>query len=289
MEVREDKHSLSDKQFQKLCSLVYSATGIVLADSKRQMVYRRLMRRVRELKVESFSVYFGMLEAENSNELPNFLNAITTNFTSFFRENHHFDYMKSHFLPAHEKLVGSDRRLRIWSAACSTGEEPYSLAITLRDYFGSRMDQWDCKILATDIDTVVLDRASNGVYDANRIETIPDSIKKKWFMKRSLDGSELVKVSPDLQHLITFKQLNLMHEWPMRGPFDLIICRNVMIYFDKQTQSKLLNRFIELLRPGGILMLGHSESIAKDYIDLKPDGRTTYIKVDPGSMHYEKH
>lgn len=289
MEVREEKHSLSDKQFKKLCTLVYDATGIVLAEGKRQMVYRRLMRRVRELKIDSFFDYCRMLEAENSNELPNFLNAITTNFTSFFREKHHFEYMTDTFLPAHTRQFAASRRLRIWSAASSTGEEPYSLAITLLEYFGSQWHNWDCKVLATDIDTNVLEHARNGVYDASRIENLPESVKKRWFLRKKQGDSELVRVVPELQEVLTYKQLNLMHEWPIRGPLDLIICRNVLIYFDKPTQAMLLDRFVKLLRPGGVLMLGHSESIAKDYTGLKPDGRTTYIKLSPESKAYESH
>jgi len=286
VEARADKHSLSDQQFEKLCGLVYQSTGIVLAESKRQMVYRRLMRRVRELKVESFSRYYELLEDANSNELPNFLNAITTNFTSFFRESHHFDYLKDTFLPSHVRLYGAGKRLRIWSAACSTGEEPYSLAITLCEFFGNSLQQWDCKILATDIDTNVLESGKNGVYDADRIESLPEATKKRWFKRRYTELREEVKVDDRLKRLITFKPLNLMHEWPVKGPFDAIVCRNVMIYFDKPTQAVLLAKFLRLLRPGGVLMLGHSESIAKDYRELKPDGRTTYIKIssEPGSL-----
>jgi len=278
VEAREDRHSLSDKQFHKLCSLVYDATGIVLVESKRQMVYRRLMRRIRELKLESFPDYYLLLEADNSSELPNFLNAITTNFTSFFREHHHFDYLKTKFLPDHCQKFGYGR-LRVWSSACSTGEEPYSLAITLSEFYGSRISQCDCKILATDIDTNVLNHAREGVYDAERIESLPEAVKKKWFKRRETDSRAEVKVDPDLQRLITFKQLNLMHNWPMHGPFDVILCRNVMIYFDKPTQAMLLRKFFELLRPNGVLMLGHSESIAKDFTQLRPDGRTTYLKI----------
>ena len=288
MEVREDRHSLSDKHFEQLCTLVYKATGIVLADSKRQMVYRRLMRRVRELKIDSFSDYYHMLQNEESNELPNFLNAITTNFTSFFREGHHFDYLKQTFLVEHERQFGSGKRLRIWSTASSTGEEPYSLAITLNEYFGGSISQWDCKVLATDIDSTVIEHCQRGVYDADRIESLPEQVKKKWFKRRSAELREEVKVHEQLQKIITFKQLNLMHDWPMRGPFDVIMCRNVMIYFDKPTQAMLLSRFLKLLRVGGVLMLGHSESIAKDCRELKPDGRTTYIKVAQEFGAYER-
>ncbi len=278
MEARSEEHSLSDKQFKKLCDLVYDSTGIVLAEGKRQMVYRRLMRRIRELQLKTFPEYYALLENNDDTEWPNFLNAITTNFTSFFRENHHFEYLKSDFLPKHCREFGRER-LRVWSTASSTGEEPYSLAITLRDFYGHGVADTDCRILATDLDTNVLETARAGIYEADRIEGLPEAVKRKNFKQRVVDGKALVKVDQELQQLIAFKQLNLMHDWPMRGPFDVIMCRNVMIYFDKPTQAKLLKKFMRLLRPSGVLMLGHSESIAKDFSQLKSDGKTTYIKV----------
>lgn len=278
MEMRSEEHSLSDRQFKKLCDLVYDSTGIVLAEGKRQMVYRRLMRRIRDLKLGSFPDYYQLLEQSDSVEWPNFLNAITTNFTSFFREEHHFEYLKNEFLPIHCKEFGRDR-LRVWSSASSTGEEPYSLAITLREFYGPSIVNSDCKILATDLDTNVIEHAKRGIYDADRIEDLPETMKREFFKRRVADGKAEVKVDAALQKIITFKQLNLMKHWPMAGPFDVIVCRNVMIYFDKPTQARLLTKFIDLLRPNGVLMLGHSESIAKDFNQLRPDGRTTYIKV----------
>lgn len=278
MEARSLEHSLTDKQFKTLCDLVYDATGIVLAEGKRQMVYRRLMRRIRELKLDTFPEYYRLLEQEDDAEWPNFLNAITTNFTSFFRENHHFEYLKNNFLPKHCNEFGRDR-LRVWSSASSTGEEPYSLAITLRDFYGPGITDSNWKILATDLDTNVIDHAKTGVYDADRIDGLPEQVKKNYFKRRTTGDREEVKVANELQSLVTFKPLNLMHDWPMKGPFDIIVCRNVMIYFDKPTQAKLLKKFIKLLRPNGVLMLGHSESIAKDFHQLRADGRTTYLKV----------
>lgn len=275
---RGKQHSLSSKEFKFICKLVYDATGIVLDERKREMVYRRLMRRTRDLKLASFASYCQLLDDPNSGELPNFTNAITTNLTSFFRENHHFDYLRDTFIPEHISRFGHSRRLRIWSSASSTGEEPYSIAITLLQAFGSQASEWDMKILATDLDTEVLATGIEGVYKKDRIKDLPASNSKSWFKRGRGNNSDMVKVHPDLQQLITFKALNLLHDWPMRGPFDVIFCRNVLIYFDKPTQQKLVRRFHQMLRPGGLLMLGHSESLAKDDQLYRVLGRTIFEK-----------
>lgn len=273
---RAQDHQLSDKDFRFICKLVYNQTGIVLGEHKRIMVYRRLMRRTRELQIGSFSDYCRLLENQQSGELPNFINAITTNLTSFFREVHHFDYLRSDFLPEHQNTYGASRRLRIWSAGCSTGEEPYSLAITLSETFGDALANWDAKILATDLDTTVLETAKQGVYKSDRIEGLPGRVQKRWFRRGKNDKADLVKVDPSLAGLITFKQLNLLHEWPVKGPFDVIMCRNVLIYFDRETQRSLVERYSNLLRPGGLLILGHSESVAKGFSQFQMIGRTIF-------------
>lgn len=275
---RSEAHQLSNRDFKFICKLVYNNTGIVLGEHKRVMVYRRLMRRTRELKISSFAEYCRFLEDTGNGELPNFINAITTNLTSFFRESHHFDYLRSHFLPHHMAQFGESRRLRIWSAGCSTGEEPYSLAITLCQAFESRLAGWDAKILATDLDTSVLETAGQGIYKTERIADLPKSLQKRWFRRGKGERESLVKVNPMLKKLITFKQLNLQGEWPMRGPFDVIMCRNVLIYFDRATQQELVQRYAELLRPGGVLILGHSESVAKGFRDFQMVGRTIFLK-----------
>lgn len=277
---RLEAHRLSDKEFRFICDLVYQATGIVLDERKREMVYRRLMRRTRSLKIASFSDYCELLASGCDNELPEFINSITTNLTSFFRENHHFDYLKNSFLPEHLAKHGHSKRLRIWSAACSTGEEPYSLAVTLHEAMGSLLNSWDAKILATDLDTNVLATAIDGIYKDERIKDIPENYKKKWFKRGSGENSSQVKVAPKLQALITFKQLNLLHQWPIKGPFDIIMCRNVLIYFDKPTQQQLIARYYELIRPGGLLILGHSESLAKDDKHFDIVGRTIFKKPE---------
>lgn len=275
---RSSEHQLGNKEFKFICKLVYETTGIVLGEGKREMVYRRLMRRTRELKIPSFSEYCQLLKVADSQELPNFVNAITTNLTSFFREQHHFDYLRDTFLPEHQRDFLSSRRLRIWSAACSTGEEPYSLAMTVNEAMGSILSAWDVAILATDLDTNVLETAKQGVYRSDSIKDLPHSRRKRWIKKGSGDKQNFVKVNPSLAKLITFKQLNLLEQWPMRGPFDVIMCRNVLIYFDKDTQEGLIDRFTSMLRPGGLLLLGHSESIRKNLDRFESRGRTMFEK-----------
>jgi len=275
---RTQEHSLSSEEFKFICQLVYDTSGIVLGERKREMVYRRLMRRTRELRISSFKAYYQLLKDDEGIELPNFINSITTNLTGFYREKHHFDYLKQHFIPEHINNFGESKRLRVWSSACSTGEEPYTLAITLMESMSDILNQWDVKILATDLDTQVVEKAKSGIYTMERIEKVDRSIQKKWFQRSKNQHSNDVKVNQKLAQLITFKQLNLLHQWPMNGPFDVIFCRNVLIYFDKPTQSELINRFHELLRPGGILMLGHSESIEKSNNSFDIKGRTVFEK-----------
>tara|TARA_B110000881_G_scaffold202858_1_gene203110 strand:- start:171 stop:1037 length:867 start_codon:yes stop_codon:yes gene_type:complete len=273
---------LSDSDFKFLCEYVYDATGIVLNDSKREMVYRRLTRIVRERNLASFTDYCHLLKTSPEQEKNYFVNAITTNLTSFFREQHHFDYLIQHELPklisAKSKKSSEERRLRVWSSATSTGEEPYSIAITLLEGMKNVLNQWDIKVLATDIDSNVLAKAKSGVYDEKRIEDIAANYKKKYFHKGSGDNDNKVKVDSSLQKLITFKQLNLLHDWPLKGPFDIIFCRNVIIYFDKKTQQELFERYYDLLAPGGLLMLGHSENLGAYQKYFENVGRTIFRK-----------
>jgi len=248
------------------------------------MVYRRLTRIVRDRKLKSFTAYCQILRDSPEEEKGYFVNAITTNLTSFFRENHHFDYLLQTEIP---KLLKqnpgpnrreTDKRLRIWSSATSTGEEPYSIAITLMEAMKGTIQNWDVKILATDIDSNVLAKAKQGVYENKRIEDIPDKYKKHYFHRGKGENSSNVKVDKKLQQLITFKQLNLLHNWPMKGPFDVIFCRNVIIYFDKATQLDLFARYYELLTPGGLLILGHSENLGTFTKYFENVGRTIFRK-----------
>ena len=275
---RASEHQLSAKEFRFVTTLVYNKTGIVLGEQKREMVYRRLMRRIRELGIDSFSTYCRLLDDDSGNELPNFINSITTNLTSFYRESHHFDYILNTFIPNWTESAADPRTVKVWSAACSTGEEPYSLSITLNKALQKYQLNWDYKILATDLDTNVLNTAKNAVYDEKRIADIPVEYRKLGFLKGKGALAGKVRVRPEMVDPITFRQLNLLEKWPLKGPFDIIMCRNVLIYFDREMQQKLVNRFIELLRPGGLLMLGHSESMAKGNTPLITKGRTIFEK-----------
>jgi chemotaxis protein methyltransferase CheR len=280
MTSRDKAFELSKNDFNFLCQYVYDIAGIVLNASKKEMVYRRLTRIIRERKISSFTEYCNLLKAEPEKEKDYFINAITTNLTSFFREQHHFDYMVQHELP---KLIKNSltnhKRLRIWSSASSTGEEPYSIAMTLLETMKDSLSQWDAKILATDIDSNVLAAGKSGVYDDRRIEDIPKKLKEKYFHKGVGNNQSKVKVDKELRKLITFKQLNLLHDWPMKGPFDIIFCRNVIIYFDKKTQQELFARYYEMLAPGGLLILGHSENLGQYQAHFDNVGRTIFRKV----------
>jgi len=279
MTIRDKAFELSKDNLNFLCQYVYDVAGIVLNTSKKEMLYRRLTRIIRERKITTFTEYCDLLKAEPAKEKDYFINAITTNLTSFFREQHHFDYMAQHELP---KLIKNSltnhKRLRIWSSASSTGEEPYSIAITLLETMKDSVGQWDAKILATDIDSNVLAAGKNGIYDNRRIEDIPKKFKDKYFHKGVGTNKNKVKVDEKLQNLITFKQLNLLHDWPMKGPFDIIFCRNVIIYFDKTTQQELFARYYEMLTPGGLLFLGHSENLGQYQAHFENVGRTIFRK-----------
>jgi len=282
-QVRANKYTLSDREFGFICKLVYDSTGIVLDERKREMVYRRLMRRTRELRLDSFSDYCTLLKNEEALELPNFTNAITTNLTSFFRESHHFDHLRDVMLPdmlKQQRRQSDGRRLRIWSSACSTGEEPYSTAITLLEALGAEISSWDARILATDLDSNVVATGSAGVYKEDRIKDLDPALKRKWFHEGIEDNRGFVKVDKRMSQLITFKTLNLLHDWPMQGPFDVIFCRNVLIYFDKETQYKLILRYFDLLRPGGLLFLGHSESMPKEISQFEFLGKTMFRRPE---------
>ncbi|MFT7683616.1 MAG: chemotaxis protein methyltransferase CheR [Moritella dasanensis] len=277
---REKSFELSQSDFNFICQYTYEIAGIVLNASKKEMVYRRLTRIIRARNIASFTEYCDLLKSEPEKEKDYFINAITTNLTNFFREQHHFDYMLQHELPKIiENSLTNYKRLRIWSSASSTGEEPYSIAITLLEGMKSSLDQWDAKILATDIDSDVLSVGKGGVYDNHRIEDVPKKITDKYFHKGIGKNKNKVKVDEKLSKLITFKQLNLLCDWPMKGPFDIIFCRNVVIYFDKETQQKLFARYYEILAPGGLLILGHSENLGAHQVHFENVGRTIYRKV----------
>lgn len=265
---------MSKENFCVIQKVAYDLTGIQLGEHKKNMVYSRLSRRLRSLDLKTFDPYCDILKCRDHPELGDFINAITTNLTSFFRENHHFEYLKNTVLPELIRKHQKDKRIRIWSAGCSVGEEPYSIAMVVREKVHP---SWDVKLLATDLDTNVVAHGKAGVYESDRIESVSDERKKKWFSCSSDGGS--VKVKPSLQELITFKSLNLLEKWPIKGPFDVIFCRNVVIYFDKETQKKLFDRYADLLAPGGYLFIGHSESLHRVSDRFKSLGKTMYQKI----------
>ncbi|SNS60441.1 MCP methyltransferase, CheR-type [Noviherbaspirillum humi] len=257
------------RDFERVRSLIYRRAGIALADSKQEMVYSRLARRLRATGIRSFQQYLDQLESHaDSPEWEAFTNALTTNLTAFFREAHHFP-----ILAEHARKKGGP--LTVWCSASSTGEEPYSIAITLCEAFNSLTPP--VQIIATDIDTNVLNTAAHGVYPFERVEKLEPERLRKFFLKGRGEQEGLVRVRPELRQLITFKQLNLLEGgWPVQGPFDAIFCRNVMIYFDKPTQGKILSRFAPLMKPDALLFAGHSENFLYVSNAFKLRGKTVY-------------
>jgi chemotaxis protein methyltransferase CheR len=257
----EQTQILGDRDFKRISELVYDHCGISLPDGKKQLVQARIAKRMRGSNFKSVSDYLDHLLADTTGkELTQLTDLISTNLTSFFREQAHFDYLKKTFLPALLQRKENDRRIRVWSAGCSTGEEPYSLAITLLEAVAGSGD-WDIKILATDISTRVIETAQRGVYDAERVAPVDTARKSKYFTSYKTEGRPQHQVMPTVRKLVQFRYLNLMEPWPFTGPFDFIFCRNVMIYFDKPTQEKLIQRYWECVDRGGLLFTGHSESL----------------------------
>ncbi len=274
-DAREREYHLSDRDFEQIRGLVREHTGISLSESKRELVYSRLARRLRGLRLGSFAEYIALLERGESVELEEFANAITTNLTSFFREAHHFEFLSGTVLPELAQRNAATRRLRIWSAGCSTGEEPYTLAITLQESM-ELFRGWDVRILATDLDSNVLAQGQAGEYREDRFATMPAARRQRWFTE-SRPGH--FTAADGLKALITFRQLNLMQPFPFKGPFDVIFCRNVVIYFDKPTQRTLFERVAQLQRPGDHLFIGHSESLFKVSDSYQLIGKTIYRRL----------
>ncbi len=278
--------SLSEADFRRLRDWIHRETGIYLGESKQTMLKSRLVRRLASLQLDSFRDYFHYLSEQDSRgmEREQLINCITTNKTDFFRENHHFKFLREKIFPMLQQraAAGGPKKLRIWSAACSTGEEPYSIAMTVREHFGSYSD-WDLRILATDIDTRVLAHAECGIYDEDRVEEIPKAIRNRYFRKRTREQETSYQVTDELRSLITFRSLNFMEpNWPINAKFDCIFCRNVIIYFNAETQDNLMRRLHGYLHPHGHMILGHSESLLRLNDYYASLGQTIY-SVQPGS------
>lgn len=267
--------AFSEDDFAFLAALAYQRAGIALSDSKRNLVYGRLSGRLRALGLTSFGEYREYLASGDGGEIERFINSISTNYTRFFREAHHFAHFrdsvaKTFAQPEQKRAV---RRLRVWSAGCSTGEEPYTIALVLRREIADA--RHDVRILATDIDTDVLARASRGEFSAEALDNVPDPFCRCFEPIHASDPAT-IRVVPNVRSLVTFRPLNLVKSWPMQGPFDAIFCRNVMIYFDASTKTKLIERFVRLIKPGGFLYMGHAEALIGSHAGLQLMGRTIY-------------
>jgi len=265
--------AFTEADYAFLSQLAHHYAGITFGPQKKEMVYARLSRRLRALEMPDFAAYRAYLQCDaGQQEIQQLINAVTTNITSFFRERHHFEHIASTVLP--DIQARGQRRLRFWSAGCSVGMEAYSLALTLADCLGS-LAGWDIRILATDIDTSVLATGREGIYPEEQWEKIPPPLRHHL---RHDEATRTLEVPEELRQMVAFKPLNLLEPWPMRGPFDAIFCRNVVIYFDKPTQKTLFARFAELLKPQGWLYIGHSENLFSVSDAFEPMGRTIYRK-----------
>jgi chemotaxis protein methyltransferase CheR len=259
----------TDQDFEQIRKLIYEHAGINLSAAKKDMVYSRLGRRLRATGLKTFKDYLLFLESDKDSEWEAFVNSLTTNLTSFFREAHHFPVLAEHVRSI------KHRPINIWCNAASTGEEPYTIAMTMMDAFDSLTPP--VRIIATDIDTNALQKANHGVYSLEQAEKLPKDVLERFFLKGRGDKAGQVKVRKELQDLIEFKQLNLQDvQWSVKGPFDAIFCRNVMIYFDKPTQNKILQRFVPLMHRDALLFAGHSESLQSLSDTFQLRGKTVY-------------
>ncbi len=268
--------ALGEREFKFLAQFVYQHSGIVLGPHKRQLVQGRLGKRLRQLGLTDWQAYCDYLNAQPDDELDALVSAISTNVTAFFREDHHFDFLSGKILP--ESLAQPARPLRIWSAGCSTGEEPYSIAMVLAEALQGMPKAIDAKILATDLSPQALATAESGLYRLDRLTGISEERRRRWFQRGTGEHAGMARVHPQLRELITFRRLNLLKTWPMRGQFDAIFCRNVVIYFNKETKQDLFRRFATRLPEGGHLFIGHSESLHGLNDDFNLIGRTIYQK-----------
>jgi chemotaxis protein methyltransferase CheR len=258
------EYPLTRRDLTEIAAMIYADAGIFLNESKASLVYSRLSKHIRNLGLGGFREYCNLVSSQaGAAERRDMLSHLTTNFTRFFRENHHFEHLKDEVLPGLIARAKSGGRVRIWSAACSDGQEPYSIALTILSVLPNAADL-DIRVLATDIDPKILAIARAGAYDLNALETVNPQMRKQYFSQTSINGREKWQIDDKVKRLITFNELNLMAQWPFRGPFDVIFCRNVVIYFDEPTQMKIWSRFSTMLDTGGHLYIGHSERVSGD-------------------------
>jgi chemotaxis protein methyltransferase CheR len=255
---------MRESEYRSIAQFIYEKSGIHLGDNKQELVKTRLAKRLRALGMKTYAEYFQFVsDPAQEEELMLMINAVSTNFTSFYRERQHFDFLQKTALPdiVRRKAIERSKRLRVWCAASSTGEEPYTLALTLLEFLGEPLT-WDVKVLCTDISTKVLTQAVKGVYDFEKVKTVPPVLLDRYFEKRIEGGEKNYEASRELKDILTFRRLNLMDDvFPFKGPFDFISCRNVMIYFDHPTQERVVEKLLRCLAVGGYLLIGHSENL----------------------------
>jgi chemotaxis protein methyltransferase CheR len=276
-EAVRSEFALSDRDFKQIAATLHAESGILVSESKSALVYSRLAKRLRALGLESFRDYCSLIEsAAGADERQKMIAALTTNVTAFFREPHHFEHLKNNILPPLLAAAQRGQRLRLWSSACSSGQEPYSIALTLLS-LAPNLANLDVKILATDIDPNMVASGESGVYEGNALTGLPVNLRERWFRPtRSADGAAWAACD-ELRRLVVFRQLNLIGEWPMKGLFQAIFCRNVVIYFDQPTQATLWGRFASALAPKGVLYIGHSERLfGPAAAAFRSEGVTTY-------------
>lgn len=275
---------LTIEDFRAIAAMLHADAGIALSEAKATLVYSRLAKRLRALGLGSFREYCALVAAPaGGEERRQMLTALTTNVTRFFREPHHFEHLKTAVLPALLKEARRGGKIRLWSAACSTGQEPYSIALTILSLMPDAAGL-DVKILATDIDPVVLAEARAGVYDEANVAAVPSDLRQRWFTRASEDeGKKGWRVADEVRRLVAFRELNLIGSWPMKGRFQAIMCRNVVIYFEEDTQAKVWSRFMPLVEPGGHLYIGHSERLTGEAVrHFESTGITTYRRHAEG-------
>lgn len=272
---------LTAEDFSKIASMLHSETGIYLTEAKAALVYSRLAKRLRALGLENFRDYCSLVVGnEGLDERQNMISALTTNVTKFFREPHHFEHLRTVLLPPLLDAAKRGGRVRIWSAACSDGQEPYTIALCILSLMPDA-NNYDIKILATDIDVKMLSHGRLGCYDTAALAQVPPDMRSKWFVKTEGSGGRMLGACEELRSLVSFKELNLVGQWPIKGPFQAIFCRNVVIYFEEQTQAKIWSRFAPLIAPRGMLYIGHSERVSGPAVSqFTSTGITTYQKIE---------
>ncbi|NTF86061.1 protein-glutamate O-methyltransferase [Agrobacterium rhizogenes] len=274
------EYPLTRRDLSEIAAMIYSDAGISLNETKASLVYSRLSKHIRALGLPGFRDYCQLVSSPaGAVQRREMLSHLTTNFTRFFRENHHFDHLRDEVLPGLLARAKAGGRVRIWSAACSDGQEPYSIALTVLSLLPNAADL-DFRILATDIDPKILGLARAGAYDEAALETVSPAMRKQWFQEVEIQGRRKFQIDDRVKRLITFNELNLLAQWPFKGSFDVIFCRNVVIYFDEPTQTKIWSRFAGQLQDNGHLYIGHSERVAGDAKHLFDNiGITTYRHI----------